>query len=349
MYEIGYTTGTFDNFHHGHKHLLKAMKVWCKTLIVGLVTDELGARQKRQPAQTFEHRRSVLYESGLVDAVVAHRGDTKQIAYEKMKFDVLLIGDDYFGNPEYDNMAVPVIFIPRTPNISSSLLITQQCPIVYPHIIANSLSGPIIQLDPHTVTKSIRIGSSEQDSTSDVYNLGHPRPRNWKRINCEHIHPNITGVNSNREIQIQKIIMGKKWNPVKMVRLAWVSDKETTIGNINDERNNPTKIFILTMIPAGQSMYNWWKTATKIKRVEILDDLLLIISEMITLGIVHNDLHPHNICIDSDDNISIIDFGWVLHHSFEMTTEEKTIYQRKLKASTDWTHFMDSCEFLNMH
>ena len=97
MYELGYTTGTFDAVHHGHFEFLKSCKsFYCEKLIVGLVTDSLGEKQKRKPVFDFEHRKAILENCKWVDKVVAFDGTSKQVDYHKLRFDVLLIADEYF-------------------------------------------------------------------------------------------------------------------------------------------------------------------------------------------------------------------------------------------------------------
>ena len=63
MYEVGYTTGTFDLPHAGHFAILQKCKALCKILIVGLVSDELGIKQKRKPVLSYEHRKTILENS----------------------------------------------------------------------------------------------------------------------------------------------------------------------------------------------------------------------------------------------------------------------------------------------
>ena len=101
MNKIGYTTGTFDLLHNGHYEILKKCKLMCSTLIVGLVTDELGVRQKRKPVLQYQHRKVILENSKYVDAVVPFNGTSKQEDHRKLKFDILFISDEYHHKPEY--------------------------------------------------------------------------------------------------------------------------------------------------------------------------------------------------------------------------------------------------------
>jgi glycerol-3-phosphate cytidylyltransferase len=124
---VGYTTGTYDMLHRGHIALLQTARRMCDALVVGLTTDELAVRQKRKTMMPWVDRKAVLECLWMVDNVVAHDGDSKLTAWRKLQFDVLFIGDDYFGATEYTSFdAVPVIYIPRTPCVSSSHLLQRQ-------------------------------------------------------------------------------------------------------------------------------------------------------------------------------------------------------------------------------
>jgi glycerol-3-phosphate cytidylyltransferase-like family protein len=99
----------------------------CDVLVVGLTTDELAVQQKRKTMLSWPDRKAVLESLWMVDAVVAHDGDSKDTAWEKLNFDVLFIGDDYFGTAEYKSFdRVPIIYLPRTPYVSSRQLLQDQ-------------------------------------------------------------------------------------------------------------------------------------------------------------------------------------------------------------------------------
>lgn len=125
MFDLGYTTGTFDLLHEGHYELLKKCKTFCKILIVGLVTDELGIKQKRKPVLDYSHRKIILENSKYVDFVIPFNGASKQEDFTKIRFDVLFISDEYHFTEEYssfenDTKNIPVYYFPRTATISTS-------------------------------------------------------------------------------------------------------------------------------------------------------------------------------------------------------------------------------------
>ena len=125
MYQIGYTTGTFDLTHQGHFEILKKCKFYCQKLIVGLVSDELGVKQKRQPVLSYQHRKDILENSKYVDSVIIFEGTRKQEDFKKLGFDILFISDEYYQKEEYSSFEhdypnIRVIYFPRTVNISTS-------------------------------------------------------------------------------------------------------------------------------------------------------------------------------------------------------------------------------------
>lgn len=127
---IGYTQGTFDMFHIGHLNLIKHAKEKCDYLIVGVNTDELVKSYKQKTAIVpLEERMEIIDSIKYVDEVVACGSLDKKTAYEKHRFNLLFIGDDWKGNPrwaeterEMELLGVKLVFLPYTKNTSSTML-----------------------------------------------------------------------------------------------------------------------------------------------------------------------------------------------------------------------------------
>ena len=125
---LGYTTGVYDLFHTGHVNFLKAAKSFCDRLIVGATTDELAKQEKNKtPIINLENRMAVLSACKYVDLAIPHNNSDKILVWNKLKFDVLIIGDDWYNSESYNNFeeqlkdrGVKVIYIPYTEGISAS-------------------------------------------------------------------------------------------------------------------------------------------------------------------------------------------------------------------------------------
>ncbi len=125
---VGYTTGVFDLFHKGHVNFLKAAKTFCDHLIVGATTDELAKQEKKKvPVINLEDRISVLSACRYVDLAIPHNDSDKILAWNKLKFDILIIGDDWYDSESYNmfeeqlkKRGVKVIYIPYTKGVSAS-------------------------------------------------------------------------------------------------------------------------------------------------------------------------------------------------------------------------------------
>lgn len=127
---VGYTTGVFDLFHIGHLNILKKAKENCDYLIVGVSTDELVQEYKNKtPIIPFNERKSIVESIKYVDEVIAQQNRDKFSAWEKIKFNVMFVGDDWKGNSLFDEVekkfqkvGVKIIYFPYTSGTSSTIL-----------------------------------------------------------------------------------------------------------------------------------------------------------------------------------------------------------------------------------
>ena len=126
---IGYTTGVFDLFHVGHLNILKNAKLMCDKLIVGVTTDELAKQKLRKTVIPFEERIEIVCNIRYVDTVVPQENWDKYEAWERYKFDIMFVGDDWFQSPRFKDVEkklskkdVKVIYFPYTKGSSSTLI-----------------------------------------------------------------------------------------------------------------------------------------------------------------------------------------------------------------------------------
>lgn len=126
---IGYTTGVFDLFHVGHLNILKNAKLMCDKLIVGVTTDELVKQKLRKTVIPFEERIEIVCNIRYVDTVVPQENWDKYEAWERYKFDIMFVGDDWFQSPRFKDVEkklskkdVKVIYFPYTKGSSSTLI-----------------------------------------------------------------------------------------------------------------------------------------------------------------------------------------------------------------------------------
>jgi len=126
---IGYTTGVFDLFHIGHLNLLKNAKGLCDKLIVGVTTDELVSYKNKRAVIPFDERVEIVRNISFVDAVVPQSSMDKFEAWNKIKFDVMFVGDDWYDTPKwkeldlkFKDLGVNIIYFPYTKGTSSTLI-----------------------------------------------------------------------------------------------------------------------------------------------------------------------------------------------------------------------------------
>lgn len=371
MYQVGFTTGTFDLVHKRHFEVLRFMKQRCVTLIVGLTSDELGEKQKRRTVMNFEQRSSILEACKYVDFVIVHNGETKDEMFLKIQFNVLFIGYEYYGSQEYSSFAkTPVIYVPQTSinvHTSQHVKLLEYNNLQQVSILTSGISGSLLQYksnDSWYVIKPVHIGNTEKDmqtfdkfgkslKTANCYDLPFPNvPRNWKRLN--HVNtpnsnlPNIAGVNGYREIEFHELFK-REWIPTISCKKVYFLETDEK-RDICEERRYPVEIYWLYMKYAGISLTKWIdENSNQLNFIVnlnlIIEQVLKYIGEMRSLDIIHGDIHTDNILVDDNLKVSLIDFGWCYHPSFYLVGSEYDYYKSLLKENFDLVHFYDSLKY----
>lgn len=121
------TYGTFDLLHYGHINLLRQAKKLGDYLIVALSTDEFNWNSKHKKTYfSYEQRKQLLEAIRYVDLVIPEKSwSQKKIDMEKYDIDTFVMGDDWKGKFDFlTDEGVEVIYLPRTPEISSTKIKT---------------------------------------------------------------------------------------------------------------------------------------------------------------------------------------------------------------------------------
>jgi len=117
------TFGTFDLFHIGHLNILERAKQLGIRLVVGVSSDALNFQKKsRHPHTNQTNRMRVLKALSCVDDVFLEESLELKADYIREHGATLLVmGDDWEG--KFDDMPCRVVYLPRTPSISTTELI----------------------------------------------------------------------------------------------------------------------------------------------------------------------------------------------------------------------------------
>ena len=119
------TFGTFDVFHVGHLRILKRARKLGDYLIVGVSTDQLNfSKKNKYPVYSQEERREIIENICFVDEVFyEHSLEEKRKYLIEYKADILVMGEDWKGKFDEFSDICQVVYLPRTPSISTTEVI----------------------------------------------------------------------------------------------------------------------------------------------------------------------------------------------------------------------------------
>ena len=119
------TFGTFDLFHVGHLRILERARALGTSLSVGVSSDELNQQKKgKAPVCALEDRMAILRALRCVDDVfVEHALELKAQYIQEQAADIMVMGEDWKG--KFDDMKAhcEVVYLERTPSISTTALL----------------------------------------------------------------------------------------------------------------------------------------------------------------------------------------------------------------------------------
>lgn len=116
------TYGTYDLLHYGHIELLRRARALGDYLIVALSTDEFNLNEKNKKSYfSYEERKRMLEAIRYVDLVVPEENwGQKTTDIDKYLVDVFVMGDDWEGKFDFLKEKCEVVYLSRTPEVSTT-------------------------------------------------------------------------------------------------------------------------------------------------------------------------------------------------------------------------------------
>jgi glycerol-3-phosphate cytidylyltransferase len=119
------TYGTFDLLHYGHIEIFRRAKDLAEggKLIVGLSTDEFNAGKGKTSHMPYKERKEFVEAIRYVDKVIPEENwEQKKTDVKKHKVDIFVMGDDWKGKFDELKEQCQVVYLDRTPAISSTAI-----------------------------------------------------------------------------------------------------------------------------------------------------------------------------------------------------------------------------------
>lgn len=120
------TYGTFDLLHYGHIEILRRSKELvgeAGRLIVAVSTDEFNAIKGKKSHMPFEKRKELVEAIRYVDEVIPENNwQQKPDDIQNHNVDLFVMGSDWEGKFDDLKEHCEVVYLPRTPSISSTAL-----------------------------------------------------------------------------------------------------------------------------------------------------------------------------------------------------------------------------------
>lgn len=126
------TYGSFDLFHEGHYNILKRAKALGDYLIVGVTTEQYDeSRGKLNIVDSLDKRIENVRNTGFADEIIVEDHPGQKVEdVQKYGIDIFTVGSDWIGAFDHMKQFCEVVYLERTKNISSTLVRSQQYPII---------------------------------------------------------------------------------------------------------------------------------------------------------------------------------------------------------------------------
>ncbi len=117
------TYGTFDLFHVGHLNILKRAKELGDYLVVAVSSDAFNALKGKKCVIPDYERMAIVEAIKYVDEVIPENNWEQKITdVKEHDIDVFVMGADWEGHFDFLKDYCEVVYLPRTPNISTTQL-----------------------------------------------------------------------------------------------------------------------------------------------------------------------------------------------------------------------------------
>jgi glycerol-3-phosphate cytidylyltransferase len=121
--KIVLTYWTFDNFHIWHLNILKRAKEYWDYLIVWLSSDEFNLKKHKKCVYSYEERKSIISSIKYVNEIIKEEDWEQKINdIKNNNVNIFIMWDDWTGKFDFLKEFCDVIYLPRTPWISTSSL-----------------------------------------------------------------------------------------------------------------------------------------------------------------------------------------------------------------------------------
>ena len=119
------TFGTYDLLHVGHIRLLSRARELGDRLVVGVSSDQLNfSKKNKYPEFSQQERMEIISMIKVVDQVFLEESLELKASYLKeYEADILVMGDDWEGKFDHLSSLCQVVYLPRTPSISTTAII----------------------------------------------------------------------------------------------------------------------------------------------------------------------------------------------------------------------------------
>ena len=115
------TYGTFDLFHIGHLNILRRAKELGDYLVVAVSSDSFNEIKGKKCTIPDYERAEIVKAIKYVDEVIFENSWEQKINdVKEHNIDVFVMGDDWTGKFDFLKEYCEVVYLPRTPDISTT-------------------------------------------------------------------------------------------------------------------------------------------------------------------------------------------------------------------------------------